>query len=99
MGFLGRNDDSSTTIVHENHTGTTLHHSEPQDLGHVDEVNAYEVNQTGSGHIKTLDETERETIMEALYRNNGRRKKTAEELQISERTLYRKIKEYGLERR
>ena len=99
LGFLGRNDDSSTTIVHENHTGTTLHHSEPQDLGHVDEVNAYEVNQTGSGHIKTLDETERETIMEALYRNNGRRKKTAEELQISERTLYRKIKEYGLERR
>ncbi|MBO7609824.1 MAG: sigma-54-dependent Fis family transcriptional regulator [Muribaculaceae bacterium] len=99
LGFLGRNDDSSTTIVHENHTGTTLHHSEPHDLGHVDEVNAYEVNQTGSGHIKTLDETERETIMEALYRNNGRRKKTAEELQISERTLYRKIKEYGLERR
>ena len=50
-------------------------------------------------HIKTLDETERETITRALERNNGKRKRTAEELNISERTLYRKIKEYGLESR
>lgn len=50
-------------------------------------------------HIKTLDETERETIIRALERNNGKRKRTAEELNISERTLYRKIKEYGLESR
>ena len=33
----------------------------------------------------------------ALERHGGRRKQTAEELKISERTLYRKIKEYGLE--
>ena len=46
---------------------------------------------------KTLEETERETILEALERNGGRRKATARELNISERTLYRKIKEYGLE--
>lgn len=49
--------------------------------------------------IKTLEDTERETITRALDRNCGRRKKTAEELNISERTLYRKIKEYGLELR
>ncbi len=46
---------------------------------------------------KTLEDTERETIMRALERNEGRRKATAAELNISERTLYRKIKEYGLE--
>jgi transcriptional regulator with PAS, ATPase and Fis domain len=45
----------------------------------------------------TLEETERETIKASLERNCGKRKKTAEELHISERTLYRKIKEYGLE--
>ena len=45
----------------------------------------------------TLEDTERETIRRSLERNVGNRKKTAEELQISERTLYRKIKEYGLE--
>ena len=45
----------------------------------------------------TLEDTERETIRKALIRNHGKRKKTAEELKISERTLYRKIKEYNLE--
>ncbi|MCM1518210.1 MAG: sigma-54 dependent transcriptional regulator [Pseudoflavonifractor sp.] len=52
-----------------------------------------------SDHLsgKTLEETERETILQALDRNAGRRKATAKELNISERTLYRKIKEYGLE--
>lgn len=46
---------------------------------------------------ETLEDNERETIRRALLRNDGRRKAAADELQISERTLYRKIKEYGLE--
>jgi transcriptional regulator with PAS, ATPase and Fis domain len=41
--------------------------------------------------------SEREQIRMALERNFGRRKAAAMELNISERTLYRKIKEYGLE--
>lgn len=45
----------------------------------------------------TLEDTERETIRRSLERNSGRRKATARELNISERTLYRKIKEFGLE--
>lgn len=45
----------------------------------------------------TLEDTERETIRRSLEKNGGRRKATAQELNISERTLYRKIKEYGLE--
>ena len=45
----------------------------------------------------SLEDTERETIRRALERNGGRRKQTADELKISERTLYRKIKEYNLE--
>ena len=68
---------------------------QPQDLGHVDEVAAMDVE---GETVKTLDETERETIETALRRNNGRRKLTAQELNISERTLYRKIKQYNLER-
>lgn len=46
---------------------------------------------------ETLEDNERETIRRALQRNDGRRKAAADELRISERTLYRKIKEYGLE--
>lgn len=45
----------------------------------------------------TLDDYEREVVKRALERNLGRRKETARALGISERTLYRKIKEYGLE--
>ncbi len=45
----------------------------------------------------TLEENEREMIRRSLERNGGLRKATARELNISERTLYRKIKEYGLE--
>lgn len=46
---------------------------------------------------RTLEENEKEMIREALERNGGRRKQTAAELNISERTLYRKIKDYDLE--
>ncbi|MGL4293223.1 MAG: sigma-54 interaction domain-containing protein [Bacteroidales bacterium] len=45
----------------------------------------------------SLEEMEKELIRQALIRNNGKRKKAADELKISERTLYRKIKEYDLE--
>lgn len=40
---------------------------------------------------------QREQIVAALRRNNGRRREAAAELFMSERTLYRKIKEFGLE--
>lgn len=43
-----------------------------------------------------LDEREKKAIMTALERHNGQRRKAAKELHISERTLYRKIKTYGL---
>lgn len=45
----------------------------------------------------TLEDNEREMIRRSLERNGGLRKATARELKISERTLYRKIKEYGIE--
>jgi len=44
----------------------------------------------------TLQEKELEMIKSALERNNNKRKDAAEELGISERTLYRKIKQYHL---
>ena len=44
----------------------------------------------------SLAETEKHLIKKALTKYNGRRKMAAEELGISERTLYRKIKEYDL---
>ncbi|MBO5849718.1 MAG: sigma-54-dependent Fis family transcriptional regulator [Paludibacteraceae bacterium] len=45
----------------------------------------------------SLAETERNTIVKALEKHKGKRKAAAQDLQISERTLFRKIKEYGLD--
>ena len=45
----------------------------------------------------SLEEVERQSILAALTRNGGNRRLAAGQLGISERTLYRKIKEYGLE--
>jgi transcriptional regulator with PAS, ATPase and Fis domain len=44
----------------------------------------------------SLEEKEIEMIKKALQKHNGKRKNAAEELGISERTLYRKIKEHNI---
>lgn len=45
----------------------------------------------------SISDAEKDTIVKALTRHKGKRKYAAQDLRISERTLYRKIKEYGLE--
>lgn len=44
----------------------------------------------------TMDEIEKDAIKKTLTKYKGRRKEAADELRISERTLYRKIKQYDL---
>ena len=56
--------------------------------------------ETFPGNIEnalSLEAKEIEMIRLALEKNNGKRKKAADDLGISERTLYRKIKQYELE--
>ena len=50
-----------------------------------------------SEEIIALDELERKAITNALKKYRGNKKEIAQKLNISERTLYRKIKEFGLE--
>ena len=45
----------------------------------------------------TMDDLERAAILAALQEEGGNRRRAAEMLGIGERTLYRKIKQYGLE--
>jgi DNA-binding NtrC family response regulator len=63
----------------------------PEDIETFEEAAHEEVEESLSIHEK-----ERDLIIRALQKYNGRRKKAAEELGISERTLYRKIKEYDI---
>ncbi|MCD6417814.1 sigma-54-dependent Fis family transcriptional regulator [bacterium] len=44
----------------------------------------------------SLEAAEKEAILNALKKHGGSRKKTAQELNISPRTLYRKMKKYGI---
>jgi len=45
----------------------------------------------------SLLKNEREIVRKALEKNKGKRRQTAIDLEISERTLYRKLKEFGLD--
>ncbi len=56
---------------------------------------AVEYVETAPRSMKEIEEIQ---IKDALHRNHYNRSKTAKELGISERTLYRRIKDYGLEK-
>lgn len=56
-----------------------------------------EENKPETSNVSPLEMAEKETVIAALKRNKGNKKATAEELNISQRTLYRKIHEFGLE--
>jgi DNA-binding NtrC family response regulator len=45
-----------------------------------------------------LNDLSRQMLEKALVRNGGNRKKAAQELGISDRTLYRRLKQYGLDK-
>jgi len=81
------NSMSSSVIVRPNSS------SQERDIHEV-YVEAQEAHEEEN---LSLEDKEREMIRKALEKHRGRRKKAATELGISERTLYRKIKQYELE--
>ena len=67
------------------------HRQEPN----IEEAIAEEVTEAETLNLSDIG---RQMIEKALERNNSNRKKAAAELGISDRTLYRKIKQYGLDK-
>ncbi len=61
-------------------------------LEKVEDISHEEENESLS-----LDDKEKEMILKALKKNNNKRKYAAKDLGISERTLYRKIKQYNID--
>lgn len=82
-----------TPVVSSSSIPTTINLDAQQEVNdqHIQETHEY-VEETLS-----LDEVEKEMIKKALLKHNGKRKSAAKDLNISERTLYRKIKEYDLD--
>ncbi len=62
----------------------------------VEEIKEELVENVNKDENLNLSDLSKQMIERALERNNNNRKKAAEELGISDRTLYRKIKKYGL---
>lgn len=73
----------------------TFYHEEEDDYGqHIEDIDLEEAPKEVSLSLVT---NEKDLIIKALEKHRGRRNKAAEELGISQRTLYRKIKQYNLE--
>lgn len=92
------------TVFPEEYRDNLPHH-EPSGEDSEDELTTVIVNngpRSAFASMETIDENlsisehEKELIKRALKKHQGRRKEAAQDLGISERTLYRKIKEYDL---
>jgi transcriptional regulator with PAS, ATPase and Fis domain len=77
-----------------NNNGAEAH---PDDLSSLKTMNNIQDTEEIIEESLSLADKEVEMIKKALEKYNGKRKMAAGELGISERTLYRKIKEYGIE--
>lgn len=84
----------------------TFYQEQPNRTFYDDESQPIIINNPNQGNYHapeiveenlSLEAMEKQMIIKALDRYNGKRKDAAEELGISERTLYRKIKQYELE--
>lgn len=90
---------NSNFIAAENAQMPTLAPSAPVQAytpSSAEEAEAEEIK--GEPESLNLSDLGRQMVEKALERNGGNRKKAAQELGISDRTLYRRIKQYGLEK-
>ena len=75
---------------------TSPYSAEPA-TGYDDEAPVEDISHETEEETLSLDVKEREMILKALKKHNNKRKYAAHDLGISERTLYRKLKQYDLE--
>ena len=93
---------SSTSDIIQSHSDMLNSHSElihsrpeAQEV-EAEEIKDFDNEEMSENESLNLSKLGRQMIEKALERNNGNRKKAADELGISDRTLYRRIKKYGL---
>ena len=99
--FVESNRASITRILSSSNKVAESNNYSPVQTAHqedvYDHVEIEDQDAVGDNEILSLEAKEEELIRKALHKNNGRRKRAAQELGISERTLYRKIKQYEIE--
>lgn len=91
-------NNPNSLLYFENNQQNQIHHptiiSETDDQ--YDDVEDIELEEAKPESL-SLQNNEKDLIVKALEKHKGRRNKAADELGISQRTLYRKIKQYNLE--
>lgn len=87
---------STTQLAPANHSPLTSHLS-PLTSAEDAEAEEY-VEPAPELENLNVNEWSRQALEKALNRNGGNRKKAAQELGISDRTLYRRLKQYGLDK-
>ncbi|MDR2839910.1 MAG: sigma-54 dependent transcriptional regulator [Paludibacter sp.] len=86
---------TKTPAVHESHISEKKPIIHPMDeISDYQEAEYHEIET--AQQPSSLEDMERQMIVRTLDKYRGRRRAAADELKISERTLYRKIKEYGI---
>jgi DNA-binding NtrC family response regulator len=93
--MLKESGDSSLNY----HKNISTHYNKPIDDNFINEVTEETLLKNDAiGAFNTKD-LEKEMIVRTLEHFNGNRRASAKSLQMSERTLYRKINEYGLDKK
>ncbi|WP_040497251.1 sigma-54 interaction domain-containing protein [Fulvivirga imtechensis] len=96
--FEDLDDNSINTTPPEKPVLLNLHPSNVPAQAYEDDADIEDiVHETEEEESLSLERKEKELIIRALQKNNNKRKHAARDLGISERTLYRKIKQYELE--
>lgn len=96
--IYGQQEEERDFEEHPREMLASQKHSRPEPIAHNDDDddNYLFAETVEEEETLRLDEKEIELIKKALERNKGKRKAAADELGISERTLYRKIKQFDL---
>ena len=93
--IYGSKENESEISFQENPTNSDYNSKEENDFDENEE-NYLFAETVEEEEILKLDKKEIEMIKKSLEKNKGKRKAAADELGISERTLYRKIKQFDL---
>ena len=94
-GILNVNPANSALFLPSSSSGDDLKNNCDNDLTSIDDASISGLKDEAIGEM-TMDELEKEVIEKYLRKFKNNRRKTARALNISERTLYRKIKEYSV---
>jgi transcriptional regulator with PAS, ATPase and Fis domain len=95
---FGQKEDTISNFEEETRISNFSHQNEieQEEFDDDDETNYLMAETVEEEETLKLEQREIELIKKSLERHKGKRKAAADELGISERTLYRKIKQYDL---